>query len=143
MITSTATILLIPLLAKLARQAVSMWLLLASAGVLAGSALLHIDIVAGEMQSTLSPPKFARLVVIAAWYDDNISLSWRKDAYERRSQAKQGCQASQACAWTIDTTLSSAEWSPAWGGHVFGFAWGDIFLAISIFLTAWRVSAWC
>ena len=48
MITSTATIILIPLLAMIAKQAVSFVLLMASVGVLAGSALLHIDIVAGD-----------------------------------------------------------------------------------------------
>ena len=79
MITSTATIIAIPVLAKLAKQAVSSTLLLASLGVLTGSALLHIAIV--------------------------------------------------------------AEWTSAWGGHIFGFAWGDLFLAASILLTAWRVSA--
>ncbi|KAK9865500.1 hypothetical protein WJX84_005378 [Apatococcus fuscideae] len=76
MITSTATIIAIPVLAKLAKQAVSSTLLLASLGVLTGSALLHIAIV--------------------------------------------------------------AEWTSAWGGHIFGFAWGDLFLAASILLTAWR-----
>ncbi|KAK9830745.1 hypothetical protein WJX74_004945 [Apatococcus lobatus] len=76
MVTSTTTIIAIPLLAKIARQTVSSTLLLASLGVLAGSAMMHIETV--------------------------------------------------------------AEWTPRWGGHVFGFAWGDIFLAISILLTAWR-----
>lgn len=80
MVTSTTTIIAIPLLAMVARQAVSSTLLLSSLGVLAGSAMMHIETV--------------------------------------------------------------AEWTPRWGGNVFGFAWGDIFLAISILLTAWRVGLW-